>query len=44
LPMRRVVRGVSRVFRGDKPEGDLSETTRDYWVNRGKAAERAPEQ
>jgi excinuclease UvrABC nuclease subunit len=44
LPMRRVVRGVSRVFRGDKPEGDLSETTRDYWVNRGKTVERAPEE
>ncbi len=31
LPMRRVVRGVSRVFRGDKPTGDLSETAGDYW-------------
>ena len=40
LPMRRIVRGISRVFRGDKPEGELNETTRDYWVNRGKAAER----
>lgn len=31
LPMRRVVRGVSRVFRGEKPAGDLSETAGDYW-------------
>jgi len=31
LPMRRVVRGVSRVFRGEKPTGDLSETAGDYW-------------
>ena len=31
LPMRRVVRGVSRVFRGEKPAGDLSETAGEYW-------------
>jgi excinuclease ABC subunit C len=31
LPMRRVVRGVSRVFHGEKPPGDLSETAGDYW-------------
>lgn len=31
LPMRRVVRGVSRVFRGEKPAGDLSETAGHYW-------------
>ncbi len=31
LPMRRVVRGVSRVFRGEKAVGDLSETAGDYW-------------
>jgi excinuclease ABC subunit C len=31
LPMRRVVRGVSRVFKGEKPAGDLSETAGDYW-------------
>jgi excinuclease ABC subunit C len=43
LPMRRVVRGLSRVFRGEKPSGDLNETTRDYWVNRGKAAVLNPE-
>lgn len=43
LPMRRVVRGISRVFKGEKPTGDLSETTRDYWVNRGKASEMGTE-
>jgi hypothetical protein len=31
LPMRRVVRGVSRVFKGEKPAGDLSETAGEYW-------------
>jgi len=31
LPMRRVVRGVSRVFKGEKPALDLSETAGDYW-------------
>ena len=31
LPMRRVVRGVSRVFKGEQPAGDLSETAGDYW-------------
>ncbi len=39
LPMRRIVRGVSRVFRGEKPAADLSETARDYWINRGREAE-----
>ncbi len=43
LPWRRIVRGVSRVFRGEKPAGDLSETARDYWINRGKTAEINPE-
>ena len=43
LPMRRVVRGVSRVFKGEKPTGDLSETARDYWVNRGRASEMGTE-
>ena len=37
LPMRRVVRGVSRVFKGEKPAGDLSETAGEYW--RFRAAE-----
>jgi len=31
LPMRRIVRGVSRVFKGERPQGDLSETAGDYW-------------
>jgi len=31
LPMRRAVRGVSRVFKGEKPTGDLSETAGEYW-------------
>jgi hypothetical protein len=39
LPMRRIVRGISRVFRGEKPAADLNETARDYWINRGKEAE-----
>ena len=43
LPMRRVVRGISRVFKGEKPTGDLSETARDYWVNRGRASEMGTE-
>ena len=38
LPMRRVVRGVSRVFRGEKPTGDLSETAGDYWMFRAREA------
>ncbi|MGA3053303.1 MAG: UvrB/UvrC motif-containing protein [Candidatus Korobacteraceae bacterium] len=38
LPMRRVVRGVSRVFRGEKPAGDLSETAGDYWKFRAREA------
>jgi hypothetical protein len=38
LPMRRIVRGVSRVYKGEAPQADLSETARDYWVNRGKEA------
>ena len=38
LPMRRVVRGVSRVFRGEKPAGDLSDTAGDYWKFRAREA------
>ena len=38
LPMRRVVRAVRRVFNGEKPTGDLSETAGDYWAFRGKEA------
>ncbi len=43
LPWRRIVRGVSRVFRGEKPAADLSESSRDYWLNRGRAAQLNPE-
>jgi hypothetical protein len=38
LPMRRVVRAVRRVFKGEKPAPDLSETAGDYWVFRSKEA------
>jgi hypothetical protein len=38
LPMRRVVRAVGRVLKGEKPAGDLSETAGDYWVFRAKDA------
>ena len=38
LPMRRVVRGVSRVFRGEKAAGDLSETAGEYWKFRAGEA------
>ena len=36
LPMRRVVRAVGRVLKGEKPAGDLSETAGDYWAYRAK--------
>ncbi len=36
LPMRRVVRAVGRVFKGEKAAGDLSETAGDYWIFRQK--------
>jgi excinuclease ABC subunit C len=36
LPWRRIVRAVSRVFRGEKPAPDLSETAKDYWIMREK--------
>lgn len=38
LPMRRIVRGVSRVFRGEKAAGDLSETAGEYWKFRAGEA------
>jgi excinuclease UvrABC nuclease subunit len=38
LPMRRLVRAVGRVLKGEKPAGDLSETAGDYWVYRAKDA------
>jgi len=39
LPMRRIVRGISRVLKGEAPQPDLTEMARDYWINRGKQAE-----
>jgi hypothetical protein len=39
LPMRRIVRGVARVLKGEAPQPDLTEMARDYWINRGKEAE-----
>ncbi len=43
LPLRRIVRGISRVFRGESPAGEPSETAHDYWVNRGRAAQLNPD-
>jgi excinuclease ABC subunit C len=43
LPMRRVIRGISRVFRGEKATAELSDTARDYWINRGKASKLNPD-
>jgi len=40
LPMRRIVRGVARVLKGEAPQPDLPEMARDYWINRGREAER----
>jgi hypothetical protein len=34
LPWRRIVRAVSRVYRGEKPAPDLSESAKDYWIMR----------
>jgi len=35
LPLRRVVRGISRVFRGEKAETDpLTTAAREYWLAR----------
>lgn len=38
LPWRRVVRGISRVFRGEQAAPDLSESAKEYWVGRGREA------
>lgn len=43
LPLRRVVRGISRVFRGEPAAAEPSETAHDYWINRGRAAQLNPE-
>ena len=37
LPLRRLVRGISRVFRGEKAESDAMTTTaREYWLARSR--------
>ena len=36
LPWRRIVRGVSRVYKGEKEAPDLSESAKDYWLFRAK--------
>lgn len=36
LPWRRIVRAVSRVYRGEKPAPDLSESAKEYWIMREK--------
>jgi len=41
FPWRRIVRAISRVFRGEKAAPDLNESARDYWINRGREADRA---
>ena len=43
LPMRRIVRGISRVIKGEPPQPDLTEMARDYWINRGREAGINPE-
>ncbi len=40
LPMRRIVRGVSRVYKGEAPMPDLTEVAKDYWIHRGRDAEK----
>ncbi|HVP43667.1 MAG TPA: hypothetical protein VMS96_09545, partial [Terriglobales bacterium] len=40
LPYRKLVRGVSRVFRGEKAETDALETAaREYWLARTRETE-----
>ncbi len=44
LPLRRIVRGISRVFRGEKAETDPMHTAaREYWLARTRAPETGPE-
>jgi hypothetical protein len=43
LPMRRIVRGISRVLKGEPPQPELAEMARDYWINRGREAEIKPD-
>jgi hypothetical protein len=38
LPFRRIVRGISRVFRGEKAETDpLQTAAREYWLARTRS-------
>jgi excinuclease UvrABC nuclease subunit len=38
LPLRQLVRGISRVFRGEKPESDpMITAAREYWLARTRA-------
>ena len=40
LPWRKLVRGISRVFRGEKPETDaMSTAAREYWLARTRETE-----
>lgn len=41
LPMRRIVRGVSRVYKGEAPLPDLTEVAKDYWIHRGRESEKS---
>jgi excinuclease UvrABC nuclease subunit len=43
LPLRRIVRGISRVFKGERAGPELRDVAHDYWINRGKAAELNPD-
>jgi excinuclease UvrABC nuclease subunit len=44
LPLRRVVRGISRVYRGEKAEADpLHTAAREYWLARTRADQPAKE-
>jgi hypothetical protein len=36
LPMRRIVRGVARVFKGEAPQPELNQSAGDYWIQRGR--------
>jgi excinuclease ABC subunit C len=40
MPLRRLVRGISRVFRGEKAEADpLTTAAREYWLARTRSIE-----
>ena len=40
LPWRKLVRGISRVFRGEKAESDaMSTAAREYWLARARETE-----